>query len=136
MSDPLPPLRFAPTVRQPKTTAMGYQILRCAACRRTFNERTGTPFNFLEYPTDRHCQLKPVAQADLHSAAGWRTSTGASPDLVSSLSGRWLTGDHRPGQELPLSFRAVGSRRETVTAQPEVPLNRPEGGQEPLSLPG
>jgi putative transposase len=21
-------------------------------CRRTFNERTGTPFNFLEYPTD------------------------------------------------------------------------------------
>ena len=40
------------TVRQPKTTALGYQTFRCAACRCTFNERTGTPFNFLEYPTD------------------------------------------------------------------------------------
>ena len=40
------------TTCQPRTTALGYQIFRCAACRRTFNERTGTPFNFLEYPTD------------------------------------------------------------------------------------
>jgi putative transposase len=40
------------TVRQPKTTALGYQTFRCAACRCRFNERTGTPFNFLEYPTD------------------------------------------------------------------------------------
>ena len=31
---------------------MCYQTFRCAACRRSFNERTGTPFNFLEYPTD------------------------------------------------------------------------------------
>jgi putative transposase len=27
-------------------------VFRCSACHRTFNERTGTPFNFLEYPTD------------------------------------------------------------------------------------
>jgi putative transposase len=40
------------TARQPRTTALGYQTFRCAACRRTFNERTGTPFNFLEYPAD------------------------------------------------------------------------------------
>jgi putative transposase len=40
------------TTRQPKTTALGYQTFRCAACRRTFNERTGKPFNFLAYPTD------------------------------------------------------------------------------------
>ena len=40
------------TARQPKTTALGYQTFRCAVCRRSFNERTGTPFNFLEYPTD------------------------------------------------------------------------------------
>ena len=33
-------------------TALGYQTIRCAVCRRTFNERTGTSFNFLEYPTD------------------------------------------------------------------------------------
>ncbi len=38
--------------RQRGTTALGYQTFRCAACRRSFNERTGTPFNFLEYPTD------------------------------------------------------------------------------------
>ncbi len=35
-----------------RTTALGYQIFRCHLCQRTFNERTGTPFNFLEYPTD------------------------------------------------------------------------------------
>jgi len=33
-------------------TQLGYQTFRCSSCRRTFNERTGTPFNFLEYPTD------------------------------------------------------------------------------------
>ena len=40
------------TAAQPKTTALDYQTFRCGACRRSFNERTGTPFNFLEYPTD------------------------------------------------------------------------------------
>src|SRR5450631_752690 len=36
------------------TTAhgLGLSTFRCTACRRRFNERTGTPFNFLEYPTD------------------------------------------------------------------------------------
>ena len=40
------------TVRQPKSTALGYQTFQCAACRRRFYERIGSPFNFLEYPTD------------------------------------------------------------------------------------
>jgi transposase-like protein len=35
-----------------KRTCLGYRIFRCSACQRTFNERTATPFNFLEYPTD------------------------------------------------------------------------------------
>jgi putative transposase len=35
-----------------KTTDLGYAIYRCQGCRRMFNERTGTPFNFLEMPTD------------------------------------------------------------------------------------
>jgi transposase-like protein len=30
--------------------AIGHSAAR--ACKRTFNERTGTPFNSLEYPTD------------------------------------------------------------------------------------
>ena len=34
------------------TTDLGYQDFCCRACRRKFNERTGTPFNHLEFPTD------------------------------------------------------------------------------------
>ena len=37
---------------QTKKTSLGYRTVRCSTCRRTFHERTGTPFNFLEYPTD------------------------------------------------------------------------------------
>lgn len=33
-------------------TQLGYRIFRCTACRRQFNERTGTPFNSIEFPTD------------------------------------------------------------------------------------
>ena len=33
-------------------TALGYRRFRCRACRRRFNEQTGTPFNDLQYPTD------------------------------------------------------------------------------------
>src|SRR2546421_1045485 len=40
------------TKEQTKQTSLGYCTFRCSDCRRTFNERTGTPFNFLEYPTD------------------------------------------------------------------------------------
>ena len=35
-----------------KTTALGYRIFRCSTCQRQFNERTGTPYNYLEFPTD------------------------------------------------------------------------------------
>lgn len=35
-----------------KKTVLGYRTFRCSDCHHTFNERTGTPFNFLEYPTD------------------------------------------------------------------------------------
>ena len=49
---PCPYCASTATAHRPKITALGYQTFRCTACRRTFNERTGTPFNFLEYPTD------------------------------------------------------------------------------------
>ena len=40
------------TTRRKGRTALGYERFRCRACRRRFNERTGTPFNDLQYPTD------------------------------------------------------------------------------------
>src|SRR5918996_5524271 len=35
-----------------RRTELGYAVFRCGACRRKSNERTGTPFNYLEFPTD------------------------------------------------------------------------------------
>lgn len=35
-----------------RRTNLGYSMFRCKACRRTYNQRTGTLFNFIEVPTD------------------------------------------------------------------------------------
>jgi putative transposase len=40
------------TTEQARRTALGYRAFRCRACRRVFNERTGTPYNHRQYPTD------------------------------------------------------------------------------------
>jgi len=40
------------TQEQHKKTSLGYRTFRCPACRRRFNERSGTPFNDLSVPTD------------------------------------------------------------------------------------
>jgi len=40
------------TLTLERTTALGYRLFRCRPCRRTFNERTGTPFNHPQVPTD------------------------------------------------------------------------------------
>ena len=40
------------TTRRKGRTALGCERFRCRACRRRFNERTGTSFNDLQYPTD------------------------------------------------------------------------------------
>ena len=37
-------------LRQP--TKLGYRRYCCGGCGRTFNERTGAPYNFLEFPSD------------------------------------------------------------------------------------
>ncbi len=49
---PCPTCASTATREQPQPTALGYRTFRCTACRCRFNERTGAPFNFLEYPTD------------------------------------------------------------------------------------
>jgi len=33
-------------------TELGYKRYQCRECRHRYNERTGTPYNYLEYPTD------------------------------------------------------------------------------------
>src|SRR5437773_963598 len=35
-----------------RKTALDYKIFRCRNCQRRFNERTGTAFNYLQFPTD------------------------------------------------------------------------------------
>jgi putative transposase len=40
------------TRKRLKQTKLGYMTFFCPHCCRTFNERTGTPFNYLEFPTD------------------------------------------------------------------------------------
>jgi putative transposase len=47
------PLCSATTTTQlPKKTSPGYRVFRCKGCHRIFNERTGTLFNYLQFPTD------------------------------------------------------------------------------------
>jgi putative transposase len=43
------------TTERSDRTGLGYRRFRCRACTRGFNERTGTPFNRLQYPTDVIC---------------------------------------------------------------------------------
>jgi transposase-like protein len=45
---PCPHCTTTTTTERTKRTSLGYRIFRCQACRRTCNERTGTPFNYLD----------------------------------------------------------------------------------------
>lgn len=38
--------------KRAKKTKLGYTTFFCPRCKHIFNERTGTPFNYLEFPTD------------------------------------------------------------------------------------
>ncbi|MDA1297881.1 MAG: IS6 family transposase [Chloroflexi bacterium] len=49
---PCPRCRSASTSMREKLTSLGYRIFYCLTCTRRFNERTGTPFNDLQFPTD------------------------------------------------------------------------------------
>ena len=40
------------TTQLTRTTDLGYTVFRCKNYQHTFNESTGTPFNFIEFPTD------------------------------------------------------------------------------------
>ncbi len=44
------------TAERPDQTELGYRRFRCRACRRGCNERTGTPYHRLQYPTAMICR--------------------------------------------------------------------------------
>jgi putative transposase len=50
-----PHCESADTSERRERTKLGYRRFRCRACHREFNERTGTPFNHFQYPTDSVC---------------------------------------------------------------------------------
>jgi putative transposase len=43
------------TTQRPERTDLGYRRFRCRGWHREFNERTGTPFNRLQYTSDFIC---------------------------------------------------------------------------------
>ncbi|MEP7289447.1 MAG: IS6 family transposase [Chloroflexota bacterium] len=47
-----PHCQASDTGRHKKTTSLGYAIYGCHGCGRRFNERSGTAFNHLQFPTD------------------------------------------------------------------------------------
>ena len=49
---PCPSCRSSQTTKLVGTTSLGYVRFRCRTCCMRFNERTGTPFNDLQHPTD------------------------------------------------------------------------------------
>jgi putative transposase len=50
-----PHCESADTKERRERTELGYRRFRCQTCKREFNERTGTRFNHLQYPTDVVC---------------------------------------------------------------------------------
>ncbi len=44
--------RSTATSKRKHRTALGYDRFSCRSCHRPFNQRTGTPYNDLQFPTD------------------------------------------------------------------------------------
>jgi transposase-like protein len=52
MSRSCPHCSSRSTTELEQKTILGYCCFRCTSCERHLNERTGSPFNFLGFPTD------------------------------------------------------------------------------------
>ena len=80
---------------------IGYRLFRCRPCRRTFNERTGTPFNHLQAPTD--IALLVVL---------WRLRYKLSlRDLAEMFLTRGFTFTHETGREWEARFAPLLTER-------------------------
>ena len=89
----------ARTTRLQRTTDLGYAVFHCQDCGRSFNERTGTSFNFLEVLTDsgfqvRFCRLRYTLSyrktAEVLLLRGFDFTHQAVPDWRSGLRRRLL----------------------------------------------
>src|SRR3954467_6675446 len=109
--------RSRPTRKLHVATDLGYSRFPCRSCQRTFNERTGTPFHFLEMPTDIVFQVvlfrllfklslrdlmhlflirgyelsdETVRDGEARFAPCWRTKSGAGGKARSVVAGTWM----------------------------------------------
>lgn len=55
------------TYSRKNKTGLGYQEYRCRDCNRQFNERTGSVFNYFEYPTSRDAPINISAKFPVDS---------------------------------------------------------------------
>ena len=69
------------TTDRPDRTVLGYRRFRCRACRRGFNERTGTLFNYLAYPTDVACLVALALSLQAESVRSGRDVFAAGGPL-------------------------------------------------------
>jgi hypothetical protein len=89
------------TAERTGRTELGYRRFRCRVCVREFNERTGTLFNRLQYPTDVVCLVvlwrfryklslrdltEMFLQRGLAFTSAW-TVTGVTPDRITTMPG-------------------------------------------------
>jgi transposase-like protein len=80
---------------------LGYRSFRCRGCKRTYNERTSTPYNHLEYPTDVVLLV-----------GRWRLQFKLSlRDLVRMLSERGITVSHETVREWEARFAPLLTER-------------------------
>jgi hypothetical protein len=63
------------TKQQRKKTSLGYRTFCCSGCRRTFNERTATPFNYLAHGI-RNEKLASEQRSKEHGASTYRQDEG------------------------------------------------------------
>ncbi|PHQ82241.1 MAG: IS6 family transposase [Coxiella sp. (in: Bacteria)] len=91
------------TLALTQDTTLGYLQFRCRQCGKQFNERTGTQFNFIEYPTE-------VVMIALHYYVRFKVSLDDVVELM-AMRGFHLSHQtvhnwpHRFGPELGLKLR-------------------------------
>jgi hypothetical protein len=95
-----------PAKARVKKTRLGYSTFFYPHCRSTFNERTGTPFNYLEFPTDivllavlwrlrYKLSLRDVAEMFLTRGFPFTTANGVTSIGQLTKMGTWLILEQR-----------------------------------------